>query len=209
MPVQTRPMRRSKQELSYEEALDILRGATSGVLALQGDDGYPYAVPLSFAVEEGAPGEKGAPAGDAPAGFAEAPGADDPAGFSGAPADFPRDLARGCLRVYFHCALEGYKLDCIARNDRASFCVVGGDEVVPAEFTTYFRSAVAFGRVRLVEGHDERVHALRLLADKYAPGLDEGFAREVTTLLRRTRVLRLDVEALTGKEAVELVRARG
>lgn len=209
MPMQVRPMRRKKQELSYGEALGILRGATSGVLALQGDGGYPYAVPLSFAVEESAPGEEGAPAGDALAGFAEAPVGDDPAGPSGAPADFPRDLAQGCLRIYFHCAPEGYKLDCIARNDRASFCVVGGDEVVPVEFTTYFRSAVAFGRVRPVEGHDERVHALRLLADKYAPGLDEGFAREVTTLLRRTCVLRLDVEALTGKEAVELVRARG
>ena len=72
-----------------------------------------------------------------------------------------------------------------------------------------YKRQVAFGRVHLVEGHDERVRALRLLADKYAPGLDEGFAREVTTLLRRTRVLRLDVEALTGKEAIELVRARG
>lgn len=209
MPAQTRPMRRSKQELSYGEALGILQGATSGVLALQEDDGCPYAVPLSFAVEEGAPaGEKGVSAGDALAGFAEAPVEGESAGSSGAPADFPQNPARGCLRIYFHCALEGHKLDCIARNDRASFCVVGSDEVVPAEFTTYFRSAVAFGRVRLVEGHDERVRALRLLADKYAPGLDEGFAREVTTLLRRTRVLRLDVEALTGKEAIELVRAR-
>ena len=148
-------------------------------------------------------------AGDALAGFAEAPVEGESAGSSGAPADFPQNPARGCLRIYFHCALEGHKLDCIARNDRASFCVVGSDEVVPAEFTTYFRSAVAFGRVRLVEGHDERVRALRLLADKYAPGLDEGFAREVTTLLRRTRVLRLDVEALTGKEAIELVRGAG
>lgn len=203
MPVQVRPMRRKRQELSYGEALGILRGATSGVLALQGDGGCPYAVPLSFAVEEGAPAGEGAGADDG----ASAEGA--PAGPAGASAGCLQGAVQGCLRVYFHCALEGYKLDCIARNDRASFCVVGGDEVVPAEFTTYFRSAVAFGRVRLVEGHDERVYALRLLADKYAPGLDEGFAREVTTLLRQTRVLRLDVEALTGKEAVELVRARG
>ena len=203
MPVQARPMRRKKQELSYGEALGILRGATSGVLALQGDGGYPYAVPLSFAVEEGAPAGEGAGADDG------APAEGAPAGPAGASAGCSEGAVQGCLRVYFHCALEGYKLDCIARNDRASFCVVGSDEVVPAEFTTYFRSAVAFGRVRPVEGHDERVHALRLLADKYAPGLDEGFAREVTTLLRRTCVLRLDVEALTGKEAVELVRARG
>lgn len=41
-------MRRKGQILPDEEALDILRGATSGVLALAGDDGYPYAVPMSY-----------------------------------------------------------------------------------------------------------------------------------------------------------------
>ncbi len=32
---------------------EILRRATAGVLAVAGDDGYPYAVPLSFAYEDG------------------------------------------------------------------------------------------------------------------------------------------------------------
>jgi uncharacterized protein len=31
----------------------MLRSCTSGVLAVQGDDGYPYAVPLSYAYEDG------------------------------------------------------------------------------------------------------------------------------------------------------------
>ena len=43
-----REMRRKKQQLTDEECLAILDGATSGVLALLGDDGYPYGVPLSF-----------------------------------------------------------------------------------------------------------------------------------------------------------------
>lgn len=43
-----REMRRNKQQLSTEECIDILRRATSGVLAVSGDDGYPYAVPLSY-----------------------------------------------------------------------------------------------------------------------------------------------------------------
>jgi len=42
-----REMRRKNQQLSREETLDILRRATSGVLALLGDGDYPYAVPLS------------------------------------------------------------------------------------------------------------------------------------------------------------------
>ena len=42
-----RPMRRFRQQLSNEECEQILRDATSGVLALQGDDGYPYGVPIN------------------------------------------------------------------------------------------------------------------------------------------------------------------
>ena len=43
-----RAMRRSRQALPPASCETILRRATSGVLALAGDDGYPYAVPLSF-----------------------------------------------------------------------------------------------------------------------------------------------------------------
>lgn len=48
-----REMRRKNQQLPEDECLQILRDATSGVLAVDGDDGYPYAVPLSFAYAEG------------------------------------------------------------------------------------------------------------------------------------------------------------
>ena len=43
-----RPMRRSRQELSAEECGRILREEKRGVLALAGDDGYPYAVPMNY-----------------------------------------------------------------------------------------------------------------------------------------------------------------
>lgn len=45
---QFRPLRRNKQQLTDLETRNILRRTTSGVLALSGDYGYPYAVPLSF-----------------------------------------------------------------------------------------------------------------------------------------------------------------
>lgn len=48
-----REMRRKNQSLSAERCIEILKKATSGVLAVSGDDGYPYAVPLSFAYEDG------------------------------------------------------------------------------------------------------------------------------------------------------------
>ena len=44
-------MRRHLQKLSLQENKDILTKATSGVLAVSGEDGYPYAVPMSFAFD--------------------------------------------------------------------------------------------------------------------------------------------------------------
>lgn len=43
-----REMRRKGQQLYTDECADILNRGTSGVLAVSGDDGYPYAVPLSY-----------------------------------------------------------------------------------------------------------------------------------------------------------------
>jgi len=48
-----REMRRKKQLLSTEAAVDILKNAQAGVLAVSGDDDYPYAVPISYAYENG------------------------------------------------------------------------------------------------------------------------------------------------------------
>ena len=47
-----RPMRRWKQQITKAECLEILRSRPRGVLALSGDDGYPYAVPLDFVYDE-------------------------------------------------------------------------------------------------------------------------------------------------------------
>ena len=43
-----REMRRKKQVLSPEECVQVFNRGTSGVLAVSGDDDYPYAVPLSY-----------------------------------------------------------------------------------------------------------------------------------------------------------------
>ena len=43
-----RTMRHKKQQLSPGACAEILRRGTSGVLAVAGDGGYPYAVPLSY-----------------------------------------------------------------------------------------------------------------------------------------------------------------
>ena len=112
-------------------------------------------------------------------------------------------------KIFFHCAAEGHKMDAIARNHKVSFCVIDQDQVVPEEYTTYFRSAIAFGRVRVLEDEGEVRAAIDLLARRYHPGdsqehRQEAIQKEYSALC----MLELTVEHLTGKAAIELVRAR-
>ena len=48
-----REMRRINQQLPEDVAIKILDSATSGVLSVIGDDGYPYGVPLSHTYANG------------------------------------------------------------------------------------------------------------------------------------------------------------
>ena len=161
-----RPMRRHRQELSPDACREVLERGTSGVLALAGDKGYPYAVPLSYALD-----------GD---------------------------------RLIFHSAREGHKIDAIARCPKASFCVIGKDDIHPEEFTTYFRSVIAFGRVRVIEDEDAKRATAELLVRRYAPGLsDDACDAEIERFWRQLCMLELQIEHLSGKEARELVQARG
>ena len=47
-----RPIRKKANEISVEEAKKLLRESRRGVLAVNGDDGYPYAVPINYLYDE-------------------------------------------------------------------------------------------------------------------------------------------------------------
>ena len=49
--------------------------------------------------------------------------------------------------ITFHGAMEGHKHELIAANPNASFCVIDADEVVPADYTTRYRSVICFGTI--------------------------------------------------------------
>ena len=107
--------------------------------------------------------------------------------------------------IYVHCARQGHKLDGIIRNPKCSMCIVDKDDVVPEEFTSYFRSVIVFGRAVIVEDAGEIRRALTLLSGKYSPGIDPGY--EISKFLKSVCIVRIDIDAITGKEAKELVAA--
>jgi uncharacterized protein len=111
-------------------------------------------------------------------------------------------------KIYFHSAKAGHKLDAIQRHSKVSFCVIDKDEVVPAELTSFFRSAIAFGKASIVSDDALKQHGLELLARKYSPGFEELGAESIRKEWKNVCVVEIVIDHLTGKEAIELVNAR-
>ena len=156
-----REMRRKKQLLSEAETIDILQSCTSGVLAVTGDNDYPYAVPLSYAYKDG--------------------------------------------KLFFHFAKTGHKIDGISKNDKVSFCVIKTDDVVQKTFTTHFRSAIVFGRARMLTEDGEKKYALECLVEKYSPDYVTEGQSEIEREWKQVSVAELAIEHVTGKAAIEIV----
>lgn len=160
-----REIRRKKQGLSFEECIEVLNRGTSGVLAVSGDDNYPYAVPLSYVYNDN--------------------------------------------KIIFHSAKTGHKLDAIARNEKVSFCVIDKDQVIPDEYTSYFRSVIIFGKARILEDEAEKRSTLEVLAKRYAPGHDD--VRRMQAIDKEFNIvcmIELEIEHMSGKEAIELVKTK-
>lgn len=108
-------------------------------------------------------------------------------------------------KLYFHSALKGQKLDLLAQNKKASYTVIAQDEVHPETYTTYFKSVIAFGTVRIIEDYAEKLRALQLLGHRCNPDDEDGLAKEIAGGFSRCIMLEMDIERLTGKQSIELV----
>ena len=108
-------------------------------------------------------------------------------------------------RIYFHSALAGHKVDAARKNEKASFCVIEQDDVQPKKYTTFYRSVIAFGRVHVVDDAAEKMRMARMLGNRYNPNDDVALSRELESGLSRMLMIRLDIEHLTGKQAIELL----
>ena len=80
---------------------------------------------------------------------------------------------------------------------------------MPLEYTTYFRSVIAFGKVRFSDDEKEIMYAIDLLARKYAPeDTAENRKAAIDREYDQLAVAVMEIEHMTGKEAIELVKKR-
>ena len=158
-------MRRKKQLLSDDESIEVLKRGKTGVLALIGDNGYPYAVPVNYVYDDS--------------------------------------------KIYLHGAKAGHKIDAVKRCSKVSFCVIDKDDIIPEEYTTYFRSVIVFGKICILEDEKEVKQAVEKLAVKYYPQDSKvGREQEIDKGWANLCMLTISIEHMTGKAAIEIVRKK-
>lgn len=105
---------------------------------------------------------------------------------------------------YFHCALEGDKLDAIAAHPEVCLSAVTRcrPTVGPKDgsFTLQYRSAIAFGKAEQVTDETEKIEALRAISRRFLPEHMGAFDDAIRRSLGRTAVVRITLTAPpTGK----------
>jgi nitroimidazol reductase NimA-like FMN-containing flavoprotein (pyridoxamine 5'-phosphate oxidase superfamily) len=106
-------------------------------------------------------------------------------------------------KIYIHSSVKGEKIEDIQRGSPICFevdepfaYVVSSELACKANF--YYRSIVVKGNATLLNQEDKKAKILEKLMEKYQP--EEGFSKFKEDVLRKTAVIEISIEEITGKE---------
>ena len=105
---------------------------------------------------------------------------------------------------YFHCALDGRKLEAVKAHPEV--CLSAVTRCTPTvgprdgSFTLQYKSAIAFGKAEIVADDEEKIHGLRLISRRFLPQHMDAFDKSIARSLARTAVVRISLlEPPVGK----------
>lgn len=169
-------MRRQDREMDREFGIKIIDNADYGVISIN-DDKYPYSLPLS--------------------------------------------IVRDGDSLYFHSSKQGTKVNLLLDCTRVTVVFTGKTHIpenfttseldemsadrrcatqfISKVFTTEFESAIVKGTVRQVTKRKEKIHALKLICEKYTKSKMKYFDIAIDAGLDKTNVYCVKIEELTSK----------
>ena len=104
------------------------------------------------------------------------------------------------LKLYFHCAVAGRKLDLIGKDCRAGFEIDVDHRLVTGpqacDWGMKYASVVGYGHIVEVSDRKEKIHGLNLLMKQYGY---PGTPVYPEAMLDAVRILCLYVEEISGK----------
>jgi uncharacterized protein len=104
------------------------------------------------------------------------------------------------IKLYFHSATEGRKIECIKNRPHVCFTISICDPFEQGEkacnYGMKYRSVVGYGLMKIVENDEERILGLNLLMKQYT-GKDRWMYDD--DIMKKTTVICLEVEKISGK----------
>jgi uncharacterized protein len=115
------------------------------------------------------------------------------------------DESAQCL--YFHCADEGVKLEFIKKNPHACLTIIDDRGYIEKECSHAYRTVIIRGKMELLDGEAQRIEAVKKLIAHFEknPEVQMQKVDSGSPLWQRTRMLRLVILEITGKERSRVV----
>jgi len=108
--------------------------------------------------------------------------------------------------IYTHTARVGRTRANIEASPQVCFSVMEMGRLLPAlealQFSVEYAGVTIFGTASIVDDEPKAIDVLQLMLDKYAPHLTAGedYRPPVSEEIKRTTVIRIDIDSWTGKK---------
>lgn len=116
------------------------------------------------------------------------------------PMNFGFDDSDDELKLYFHSAKEGTKLELLKKNSKAAFSMNTSHKLILDDLacscTMEYKSVCGNGTIRLLE-NEKKTAALECIMKQYQPEKTYVFNQKIVEM---TTVMELKVEHITGKQ---------
>lgn len=103
--------------------------------------------------------------------------------------------------LYFHCALEGKKLELIKKNPNVGFEITLQDQLYTGpescNWTTHFQSLFGYGKMEILESPEDKIRGLDILMKQHGKELNKYNIKVVERML----VLKLEIIDISAKQA--------
>lgn len=121
----------------------------------------------------------------------------------GQPVVVPMLYGREGETIYLHGARKSRVIRLLKETGTASMNITHVDALVYARSafnsSMNYRSVTVFGKVRLVDEWDEKIHALRVISDSTMPGRWDELRAPLDREIKMTGVIALEIESASAK----------
>lgn len=123
----------------------------------------------------------------------------------GAPVVVPMIFGREDETIYLHGARKARVIRLLEQTDRACVNVTLIDGIVYARSafnsSMNYRSVTVFGHPRLIDGNNEKLHAMRVISEHIMPGRWDELRDPLEREIKMTGVIALDIDSASAKIA--------